>query len=154
MDDSKNPTSPTAAGQCRHLKPDGSRCQANTLRESDYCFFHDPNSAVDREAAQSKGGKERSRRVSVLPADTPDRPLANAADVKVLLGETINQLRRGQLDPHVCNAIGYLAGILLRAADQDALEQRVAHLEAVVADQQATSVSDSEFEFVNPDPGR
>ena len=56
----------------------------------------------------------------------------NSQDVANLLGESINQLRRGQLDPRVANAMGYLAGILLRALEQGPMEERLAHLEAIL----------------------
>ena len=158
--DSKKTTSLTAARQCRHIKPDRRRCRANARHGSNYCFFHDPNSAVDREAARRNGGKERSRRAAVLPANTPDRPLASAADVTGLLTETINQVRRGEVDPRISNAVGYLAGILLKAKERDEMEQRIARLESILARQAANPQSDfnldphfEAIEFVNPESG-
>ncbi len=49
-----------------------------------------------------------------------------------MLADSINRLRRGQLDPRVANAMGYLASVLLKALDQK-LEERLAHLEAVIS---------------------
>lgn len=156
---SKKTTSPTTT-QCRHAKPDRSRCRANALHGSRFCFFHDPNSAVAREAARRNGGIERSRRAAVLPTNTPDRPLTNAADVTGLLAETINQVRRGEIDPRISNAVGYLAGILLKAKERDDLEQRLARLESIIAHQRANPQSDFKlephfeaFEFVSPEGG-
>lgn len=158
--DRKKTRTPVASMQCRHIKSDRSHCRANARKGSIYCFFHDPDSAVAREAARKNGGKERSRRASVLPASTPDRPLATASDVTALLGETINQVRRGEVDPRISNAIGYLAGILLKAKEKDEIEQRLARLESVLAGQQANSKIGLEsehksesFAFVNPQPG-
>jgi hypothetical protein len=157
---SKKTMSPTAGGQCRHIKTGQSRCQANARHGSDYCFFHDPDSAVDREAARRNGGRERSRRAAVLPADTPDMPLASAADVTGLLAGTINQVRRGEIDPRISNAIGYLTGIPLQAKERDELEQRLSRLESILARQQANPKSNfnldahsEAFEFVNPESG-
>jgi hypothetical protein len=157
---SKKSMSQMAATQCRHIKPDRSRCRANALHSSPFCFFHDPKSAADRAAARRNGGRERSRRAAVLPADTSDRPLASAADVTGLLAETINQVRRGEIDPRISNAVGYLAGILLKARERDEMEQRLARLESIVARQPADPKSDftldphfEAFEFVNPESG-
>jgi len=154
------PRSLTTARQCRHIKPDRSRCRANARSGSNHCFFHDPNSVVDREAARRNGGIERSRKAAVLPADTPDRSLTSAADVSGLLAETINQVRRGEVDPRISNAIGYLAGILLKAKERDELEQRITRLESIIANQRENPElgsnldHDSEtVEFVNPDGG-
>ena len=50
----------------------------------------------------------------------------------MLLGESINQVRRGQLDPRVANAVGYLASMLLGALQQGPLEERLQRLEATL----------------------
>lgn len=42
------------------------------------------------------------------------------------------EVRRGQLDPCVANAMGDLASVLLKALDQR-LEDRLDHLEAVIS---------------------
>jgi len=59
-------------------------------------------------------------------------PLNNVHDVSLLLGQSINQVRRGQLAPRVATAIGYLAGILLSALQQGPLEERLQRLEATL----------------------
>src|SRR4051794_38219755 len=74
-------------GQCQYIKSDGSQCQSYTVRESFYCFIHDPNLKQEREAARVKGGKERSRKAAVLPPDTPDRSLTTSAAVGDMLAD-------------------------------------------------------------------
>ena len=138
-------------GQCTYIKPDGSRCRANARTERDYCFIHDPDSAEERGAARSGGGKERSRRLTVLSADASDVRVCNAADITTLLTETMSQVRRGQIAVPVANSVGYLAGISLKALQRDDLEQRLARLESVLARQQARPGADCEIEFVNPE---
>jgi hypothetical protein len=69
----------------------------------------------------------------VLPADSPDHPLGNTTDVSALLSDSINRLRRGQLDPRVANAIGYLTSVLLRSLEQGPIEERLAKIEATLA---------------------
>jgi hypothetical protein len=78
------------------------------------------------------GGITRSRTAAVLPADAPDHPLRNTQDVSTLLAESINQVRRGELDPRVANSVGHLASILLGALQQGPLEERLARLEAAL----------------------
>jgi hypothetical protein len=80
----------------------------------------------------------------VLPSDTPDHPLGDTNQVSVLLADSINRLRRGQLDPRVANAMGYLASVLLKALDQR-LEERLAHLEAVISGKGETESQAFEF---------
>jgi hypothetical protein len=63
---------------------------------------------------------------------SPDRPLGTVDDVVGLLGETINHVRRGALDPKVGTAVGYLAGLLLKALEQGDRAARLAVVEAAV----------------------
>jgi len=81
----------------------------------------------------------------------PAKPLRTVTDVAELLGETINQVRRGELDLRVSNAIGYLSGILLSAIEKGSLEERLAALEAVLANPDHSNNNFSEhesFDFV------
>ena len=122
---------------CQVKKPDGSDCQAAALPDSDFCFFHDPDLADERHKANAAGG--RQNRMKTLSADAPDVKVESCQDVVRLISETINQVRRGQLDPRVANAIGYLANVLIKAAEQGDMEKRLADLEAVVNRQWQTS---------------
>ena len=42
-------------------------------------------------------------------------------------------LRRGQLDPRVANAMGYLTSVLLRSLEQGPIEERLAKIEVTLA---------------------
>lgn len=88
-------------------------------------------SVEDGRRARSAGGIKRSRHATVLLPDTPDHHLGNTKEVADLLADSINRLRRGQLDPRVANAVGYLSTVLLRALEQGPLEERMAQLEAL-----------------------
>jgi hypothetical protein len=57
-------------------------------------------------------------------------------DVGELLEETINRVRQSPFDLRAANSIGFLAGILLKALDQR-IEERLAHLEAVMTNRGA-----------------
>jgi hypothetical protein len=52
---------------------------------------------------------------------------------RTLLTDSINRLRRGQLDPRIANAMGYLTGVLLCALEPGAVEDRLARIEAILA---------------------
>jgi hypothetical protein len=97
---------------CQAVKPDGIRCQAAALPQSEYCFFHDPTRAAERRAAQSFEGSQN--RMKTLAADAPDIKITDCRDVVKLISETINEVRRGQIDPRIANAVGFLASVLIR----------------------------------------
>ncbi len=126
-------TTPTRT--CSHIKDDGTPCQATAMSGSDRCFFHNPAVADERDAAQRAGGIERSKAAATLPQDVPVVPLETVQDVVALLADTINQVRTGQIDPRISNAVGYLAGIMLKAMEQSDIDKRLAAMEAVVRGQ-------------------
>lgn len=117
---------------CQKTKVGGSQCEASALTGSTFCYFHDASKAHDRRVAQRAGGIARSRQCAVLPRETPDRPVRKISDVVELLGETLNQVRRGQIDSKVANSVAYIAGILLKALERGPLEERIASLEEIL----------------------
>jgi|tagenome__1003787_1003787.scaffolds.fasta_scaffold20856047_1 hypothetical protein len=92
------------------------------------CVFHDPTREDEGRRARRAGGEGRSRTVTVLPRQASDYPLQYPQDALALLSETINQVRRGEIDVRIANAIGYLTGMLLRTMEQaSATERLIAH---------------------------
>ncbi|MGD0920883.1 MAG: hypothetical protein ABSA70_03855 [Terriglobia bacterium] len=149
------PVTQRSTRRCEHEKADGLMCKANPVAGSGFCYFHHPAKSEERAAARRAGGLKRSRQAAVLPLDTPDRSLATEADVVALLGMTVNQVLRGQLDPKVANTVGYLSTVLLKALEQGGLADRIAALEAIVRNQRVDSQShldpeseDREFRFL------
>lgn len=115
---------------CKHKRPDGHRCQARPLRGGRYCFWHDPNKAVARKEAGRTGGQRG--RARTLPGETADFMVSDASSVVELLSRTVNQTLRGEIDPRVANAVGYLSGVILRAREQGEIEERVAKIEEIL----------------------
>ena len=72
----------------------------------------------------------RSQPAATLAPSTPDLPRGSVGDVAAALAETINQVRTGRLAVNVANAVGVLAGVLIRALETAELEHRIAALEA------------------------
>ena len=121
---------------CNATKPDGSRCQASALAKSEFCFFHDPSKAEKRREAQAQGG--RNNGVKTLDDTAPEVKVEDCGDAIALIAETINQVRKGQIDPRVANSVGFLANILIRAVEREKLEQRIEHLEELLKVQRTT----------------
>src|ERR1019366_1145961 len=121
------------ANKCRFRKKNGCRCGANAQPANGLCVFHDPSRAADGRRARKAGGIRRSRAAAVLSSDTPDRALGNTQEVSAFLADSINQLRRGQLDARIANGVGYLTSVLLRSLEQGPVEERLAKIEATLA---------------------
>lgn len=122
---------------CRAIKSDQSKCQAPAPPGLEFCFFHDPSKADKRREAQAQGG--RQNRMKTLEESAPDVKVKDSGDAIALISDTINQVRKGQIDPRVANSVGFLANILLKAVERDKLETRIEQLEAVLKVQTPTS---------------
>jgi hypothetical protein len=119
----------------------GGPCQAPAL-EGGLCFFH---AHPEKLAALGRQGGQKNRRGKFEERDLPDRSLKNIGEVSELLEETINRVRQGPFDLRAANSIGFLAGILLKALDQR-LEDRLAHLEAVMLPSKRGTTDTEAFE--------
>lgn len=135
---------------CAATTASGSPCLAAAQAGSEFCYFHDPAKAAEREVARRAGGHQRSRPAAVLDAGTPAKDLKTVGDVKGLLSETIHQVRTGAIDPKVANCVGYLSGILLKAIEVGEIEERLAAMEAVVSKSPRTGYAG---DFDRPLPG-
>ena len=114
--------------QCTYKKTNGIRCGANAMKNSKYCFTHNPKTKDKHALAVVKGGQmSRRDRLSLDPvtAKTPN-------DVVNLLQETINGIRSGEVPPNIANTIGYLCGHLLKAIESSDLDKRMEIIEQVI----------------------
>jgi hypothetical protein len=100
------------------------------IRDSAFCYFHDPGKAAERQDSCAAGG--RQNRMKTLDAATSDMNIKDCGNVFELLSETINQVRRGEIDPRVANSVGYLASITVKVLEQNALEDRITRLEELL----------------------
>jgi hypothetical protein len=131
---------------CEGLKQGGERCSARRVAGSNYCFFHDPDKEAERKAAQSAGGQKN--KMAVLASSTPDAKLQNSTDTVKLLADTINQVLRGEIDPKIANAVGYLVGLYMKAQHNSEIERRLIALESALKRQPiagSSSIDDEEW---------
>jgi hypothetical protein len=118
------------AKKCEYRKGNR-RCKNYALTGDEFCFFHSPKKAKERAQAQRKGGKKalgEKKRVLV----GSNIQIKNTIDVITLLNETINQVRTGEIEVKIANAVGYLSGICLKALEQGDIEKRLEVLEEKV----------------------
>jgi hypothetical protein len=95
-----------------------------------YCYQHNPAvSAEEKRAAQVRGGLTHR---PALAAPLPAIPIAAPGDVITLLGDTINRVRTGELDPRIANCLGVLAGHLLKAFEIADTATRIEKIERVI----------------------
>lgn len=124
---------------CKATRRDGEPCRAPALAGG-YCAFHDPAKAEAFKGGRAKGG--HAGKLATLATVKPWR--GQPGDVEVLktvapvelvnlLCETIDDVRTGAIDPKVANAVGYLAGVIVKIQQYEALEERLAAIEEALS---------------------
>ena len=113
---------------CKFIKPDGEQCRAKAMKGSNYCFTHNPDTQTEKHLAVVKGGLN-SKRVKL---DLEPLSIKTPQEVSMLLEDTINKVRSGEIPPNIANTIGYLAGHALKSLEMTDLKDKVTELEAVI----------------------
>ena len=103
------------------------QCNAFAMDSSEYCYVHNPE--VTNEEKQmncSKGGKSKPIKIeNPLPAIQID----TVSEVRIMLVETINKIRSGEMDIKTANSIGFLAGKLLDTLEIEKIDRKLSRLE-------------------------
>jgi hypothetical protein len=117
---------------CSGIRADGGRCQAQAMRNSEWCVNHHPDQVEVRRRRASKGGRVGGRG---RPAKLP-----GAGELAVIRGELATlygDVLSKKVDTGVASVAVQVQNARLRAVeiarrveDQDELEERLAHLEA------------------------
>ena len=115
--------------ECQFKKQDGQECRANPMKDSEFCFTHNPDTEEEKMLATSKGGRAPRKAYEPLPELT----IENTKDVVNLLSTTILEVRAGSIELRVANCIGYLSGHLIKAFEISDLEERINRLERKVS---------------------
>ncbi|MGB8658574.1 MAG: hypothetical protein WCE90_12455 [Candidatus Zixiibacteriota bacterium] len=115
--------------KCKHINSKGKQCSANAMHGSLFCFFHDPDKRMEQQTARVKGGKQGKRAVL---ENAENIRITRMGDVIRLLNQTINQVRKGELDHKVANSIAYLSNVLVKTFEGEELQERMEKLEQQV----------------------
>jgi hypothetical protein len=116
--------------KCEFIKPDGTKCEAHAIKDSEFCYFHNPDiSNEEKREAQQRGGQNRAVAIS---EPLPPLAIAEPNDAVLLIVDTINRVRAGELDIRVANCLGFLTDKLLKAFEVSKLNDRVEIIERVI----------------------
>jgi len=117
--------------KCKFIKPDGTKCEAWAMSDSNFCYFHNPDiSDKEKREIQSKGGANRTL---ILKEPLPELGLAEPADTILLIADTIGRVRAGTLDIRTANCLGFLSDKLLKAFEVSKLNDRMESIERIIS---------------------
>lgn len=116
---------------CKAIRANGEPCRAFALRDSDFCFVHDPAHAAQRAAARRKGGHNR-RVVPYIPSEQPVPRLRTPDDVLRLLESEIALVVKQS--PSLARARVVISAALaaLKVLEVSEIEHRLAALEEII----------------------
>lgn len=120
--------------KCKFIKSDKTRCNAEAIKQDDYCFWHSEKTREKRGKAVIEGGLSPKRNYG----REDEIKIAKASDVLQLIEQTINDLRRNKTSTRIANATGYLAGIALKVIELNPNEN--------VTETDNSSLGNKEFE--------
>lgn len=125
--------------RCAHVKSDGERCLAYALKDSEFCYMHDPATAADRAESRRRGGRNSKRQIRYAPSEPGSIAIQTPGDVLQVLEDELNILL--ELEPSIARArtVGYLCAHALKALEVAELEQRLEALESAVFSEKATN---------------
>jgi hypothetical protein len=116
--------------KCEFIKPDGQKCEAYAVKDSEFCYFHNPDiDDEEKREAQSNGGKTKAL---TLKEALPPLALGKPSDAVLLIADTISRVRAGTLDIRTANCLGFLSDKLLKAFEVSQLNDRVEVIERVI----------------------
>ena len=115
--------------KCKFIKSDGQTCNAHALKDSEYCFTHDPDHQEEKKLAVTKGGLARKHyQVYGEPVS-----INTPKDIQSLLGLVVSGVWTGEIPSNQpANTLGFLARCWLDAYEKCEIESRMNELEKKV----------------------
>ena len=115
--------------RCAHVSANGAGCLANALRDSEYCFYHDPRPEIvaKRLKAAAKGTKN-SKRMDGL-SSWSSRSISTMEELKTALSDLFNAGMSGEISTQRLAALSSVANALRAVIEGSDLEKRISELE-------------------------
>ena len=113
--------------RCRAANAEGASCQAQPVRPSGYCYWHDPALAEERDRKRREGGSNRSN-AKRARRQMPAEPLSNA-ELAAWLTVSFAKAMKGQMAPALLNALSNAAKVMSELTRVSEMEERMAEIE-------------------------
>jgi hypothetical protein len=114
---------------CAHISRTGAACGAYAVRDSAFCFYHDPSpeAIAKRERSRAKGNR-RSNAQDGLENWT-SHPIDTIEQLSGALSELFNAGMAGDITTNRLTALSSVANALMKSIEGSDLEARIAALE-------------------------
>lgn len=113
--------------KCCHLRKNGVKCEAWAMKDSDFCYLHNPEISEEKKReAMAKGGKN-NKPIVTTPLETTD--INSPIDILSVITTTITELRAGKIDSNIAKSIFYGCGCYLKAYETADMEAKMSKIE-------------------------
>jgi hypothetical protein len=114
---------------CAHVSSTGASCGAFAVKDSAFCFYHDPRpeAIAKRERSRAKGNKKSNTHDGL--ADWSSHPIETMKELHGALSELFNAGMAGDITTNRLTALSSVANALMKSIEGSGLEARIAALE-------------------------
>lgn len=99
--------------RCVYINPKtNEQCKRYKQKDSLFCFTHDPDKKQAKALAVSQGGRSRAFLTKLSPMK-----IESMKDVAEAITKTLNEVRKGNLEPQRANTFFYGCNALMKAFD-------------------------------------
>ena len=117
--------------QCEFIKSDGEQCKSYAMNDEKNCFRHSKHVSDEEKMLTSQKGGQNRALVNQNPL--PPISLENPNHIVLLLADTINRVRSGELGIRTANCIGYLSGHLTKALELSEVQEKLDRIEKLLS---------------------
>ena len=116
---------------CKATNKNGEPCRAMAMSDSDYCYRHNPNISDEEklQASATGGAKLTKQRIERQVATAQDNDIRSLNGIVDLIDNNIRDVRQGNVDPRISNAIVQNLNVLLKVYELGIQDARIRKLE-------------------------
>jgi hypothetical protein len=115
--------------KCNFQRENGTYCNSFAMRDSDYCYIHNPAiPEEEKKKSLSKGGKAKI----LIPVEIRRKgniTLRTASDVRRFYQKLVNDVMKGELDLRIATGVSYILSGLLKAIEMTEIETKINSIE-------------------------
>lgn len=128
----------TVNKRCIFIKENGKQCNSIPMKNSAFCYFHNPEMEAERLESKRNGGKRKiivvSENVNSKLLNNLPFKLRNAKQISKFYEMLINETLAGNLDLRVSTGLSYILSGLLKAIEMTEIETKINNIENLLTE--------------------
>jgi hypothetical protein len=101
----------------------------SVMKDSEYCYVHNPAISEDKKREGRIKGGSRKKSIIQFKLESDIIKLETIQDVKIFLSNMINSILKSELDIKTATGVNYIIQSIIKIIQLDELEKRLKRLE-------------------------